>query len=207
MSREVQVRFCEGLGVRFPRATRLVMGFQHRAEAERFRESLVERFEQFGLELNTAKTQLMEFGRFAAENRTNRGQGKPETFDFLGFRHICARTRTGKFKLLRQTIPSRQRARIKAVYAGLRRRMHDSIPNTGRWLTLVVTGYYRYHGVPDNWASLNGFHRDIVRLWRRCLGRRSQKGRIDWKRMETIEARWVPYPQLYHPWPEQRLRV
>jgi len=185
----------------------IVMGFQHRAEAERFRESLVERFEEFGLELNTDKTRLMEFGRFAAENRTNRGQGKPETFDFLGFRHICAKTRTGRFQLLSQTIPSRQRARIKAVYAGLRRRMHDSIPNTGRWLTLVVTGYYRYHGVPDNWASLKGFHRDIVRLWRRCLGRRSQKGRIDWQRMTRIEARWVPYPQLYHPWPEQRLRV
>ena len=185
----------------------IVMGFQHRAEAERFQELLVERFRKFGLELNADKTRLIEFGRFAAGNRARRGQGKPETFDFLGFRHICAVGRTGKFKLLRQTIPSRQRARLKAVYAELGRRMHDSIPETGRWLRSVVTGYYRYHAIPDNWASLKAFRSDVVRLWRLRLRRRSQKSRLDWQRMGRISARWVPYPQLCHPWPGERLRV
>ena len=185
----------------------IVMGFQHRAEAERFREMLIERFRKFGLELNTDKTRLLEFGRFAAGNRAQRDQGKPETFDFLGFRHICARSRTGKFKLLRQTIPSRQRARLKAVYAELRRRTHQSIPDTGRWLRSVVTGYYRYHGVPDNWAALRAFRNDVVRLWRLRLRRRSHKGRLNWERMGRVAATWVPKPQLFHPWPDQRLRV
>lgn len=185
----------------------IVMGFQYRAEAERFRELLVERFRKFGLELNTDKTRLIEFGRFAASNRAKRGQSKPETFDFLGFRHICAVSRYGKFKLLRKTIPSRQRARLKAVYAELRRRMHDSIPETGRWLRSVVTGYYRYHAIPDNWAALRSFRSDVVRLWRLRLRRRSHKSRLDWVRMWRVAARWIPYPTVLHPWPGQRLRV
>jgi hypothetical protein len=185
----------------------IVMGFQRRTEAERFQELLVERFRKFGLELNTDKTRLIEFGRFAASSRAKRGQGKPETFDFLGFRHICAVSRHGKFKLLRKTIPSRQRARLQAVYAELRRRMHDSVPDTGRWLRSVVTGYYRYHAIPDNWDSLKAFRSDVVRLWRVRLRRRSHKSRLDWQRMGRIAALWIPYPQLCHPWPDQRLRV
>lgn len=185
----------------------IVMGFQHRAEAERFKELLVERFQKFGLELNTEKTRLIEFGRFAASNRAERGQSKPETFDFLGITHICAVSREGKFKLLRKTIPSRQRARLKAVYAELRRRMHDSIPETGRWLRSVVTGYYRYHAIPDNWAALRSFRSDVVRLWRLRLRRRSHKSRLDWVRMWRVAAKWIPYPTVLHPWPSERLRV
>jgi group II intron reverse transcriptase/maturase len=185
----------------------IVMGFQHRAEAARFKELLVERFQKFGLELNAEKTRLIEFGRFAASNRAKRGQSKPETFDFLGFRHICAVSQYGKFKLLRKTIPSRQRVRLKAVYAELRRRMHDSIPETGSWLRRVVTGYYRYHAIPGNSAALESFRRDVIRLWRLRLRRRSHKSRLDWTRMGRVAAMWVPYPTVLHPWPGQRLHV
>jgi group II intron reverse transcriptase/maturase len=185
----------------------VVLGFQHRAEAERFREDLVERFRKFGLELNSDKTRLIEFGRYAGERRAKRGQGKPETFDFLGLRHICAQNHQGGFKLLRHTIPSRLKTRVREVYAELKRRMHHSIFSTGSWLRAVVTGYYRYQGVPDNWSAMRAFRNDVVRLWRRCLGRRSQKGRINWERMGRIAAKWIPNPRLYHPWPEERLRV
>jgi len=185
----------------------VVVGFQHRAEAERFREALVERFRKFGLELHAEKTRLIEFGRYAAERRATRGQGKPETFDFLGFRHICSRNHHGGFKLLRRTIPSRLRARVKEVYAELKARMHHPVPSTGHWLRAVVDGYYRYQGVPDNWPAMRSFRADIIRLWRRCLQRRSQKGWIRWARMTRLAEQWVPQPRLYHPWPEERLRV
>ena len=206
-ARQWRTRHASGDMIIVRYADDVVMGFQSRAEAMQFREDLVERFRKFGLELNTDKTRLIEFGRYAGERRADRGLGKPETFDFLGFRHICARNQFGKFKLLRRTIPSRLRARVKETYAELRRRMHHPIPRTGRWLRSVVTGYYRYHGVPDNWPAMKAFRSDVVRLWRRCLGRRSQRGRINWERMGRIATKWVPYPQLYHPWPEERLRV
>ena len=144
MSREAHVPFCEGLGVRFPRATHLVVGFQHRGEAERFVAERGARLERFGLSLNLDKTRLIEFGRFADENRRKRGEGKPETFEFLGFTHYYTRTRNGRFfHLARRTAKKRLRATLTKVKAAVRRRMHDPIPEVGKWLERVIVGYYQ----------------------------------------------------------------
>ena len=150
MSGDVQVRFCERPGVRFPRATHLAVGFEHRAEGERFLAELRERFATFGLELHPDKTRLIEFGRFADTNRRQGGGGKPETFNFLGFTHSCATTRAGKFTVLRQTMRKRWRAQLEEIKTELRRRLHDPGSEQGAYLRSVVTGHVRYYGVPLN---------------------------------------------------------
>jgi RNA-directed DNA polymerase len=184
-----------------------VVGFQHRHEAERFMDELRERLAKFGLELHSDKTRLIEFGRFAAENRQRRGEGKPETFDFLGFTHACGRTRNGKYHVVRLTMKKKLRAKLKAVKAELRRRMHRPIPETGKWLAKVVAGYYQYHAVPGNARALWAFRFHVGRLWWRTLNRRSQRSRCDRARLKRLMDRWVPRPQILHPYPEQRLRV
>jgi len=184
-----------------------VVGFQHRHEAERFLIELRERFAKFGLELHSGKTRLIEFGRFAAENRERRGEGKPETFDFLGFTHACGRTRNGGFQLIRLTMKKRFRAKLKALKIELRYRLHHPIPDVGKWLEKVVSGYYRYHAVPGNAHTLWAFRFHVGRLWFRTLKRRSQRSRLNWTRMTRIIDRWLPMPQILHPYPEQRLRV
>lgn len=156
MSREVHVRIREGVGVRFPRATRLIVGFQYRREAERFLADLHERFVRFGLELHQDKTRVLEFGRFAQDNRSRRKEGKPETFNFLGFTHICGLTRKGKFTVLRKTMRTRRQAKLKEVYQELKRRMHDAIPEQGAYLRAVVGGHIRYYGVPMNVLPYRG---------------------------------------------------
>lgn len=190
--------------VRF--ADDVVMGFQHRADAERFRAELEERFRKFNLELHPEKTRLLEFGRFAAENRVRRGEGKPETFNFLGFTHICAKRRSsGKFTVLRQTIRKRLQAKLNEVKEGLKRRLHDPVPEVGRWLRAVVDGHFNYYGVPRNLPALSLFRFQLGRLWQRALSRRSQNGRVLWERMRRLIDRWLPpaatrrpYPQLRH---------
>jgi RNA-directed DNA polymerase len=190
------------LAVRF--ADDLVMGFQHRDDAERFWADLRERFAQFGLELNDDKTRLIEFGRFAARDREARGLGKPETFDFLGLTHICATTRNGRFKLKRVTSKKRLRAKLQSVKADLRRRMHLPIPEQGKWLAQVVRGHLAYYAVPDNSAAIGAFVNSVTRLWLRTLRRRSQKTRMTWERMRRIAERWLPRPRILHPWPNAR---
>jgi len=182
-----------------------VVGFQHRHEAERFLEELRERFAKFGLELHSGKTRLIEFGRFAATNRHGRGEGKPETFDFLGFTHICGTTRKGKYKVIRLTIKKRLRAKLKSLKTELRRRMHLSVPDVGEWLAMVLNGYYRYHAVPGNYQRLWAFRYHVGRLWYRALNRRSQRSRLNWERMARIIDVWLPRPRILHPYPEQRL--
>src|SRR5690606_18479041 len=163
--------------VRF--ADDIVLGFQSEVEAKRFRADLEERFREFNLELHAEKTRLLEFGPFAAENRRRRGEGKPETFDFLGFTHICAKKRSnGRFTVLRQTIRKRLQAKLSEVKAELRRRMHDPIPEQGRWLQSVVGGHIRYYGVPMNSHALSLFRFQVGWLWHRALSRRSQTGRV-----------------------------
>jgi len=185
-----------------------VMGFQHRAEAERFLAALQERLEKFGLELHPEKTRLIEFGRFAASNRKQRGEGKPETFNFLGFTHICGVTRTtGRFTVRRQTIAKRLRAKLREVKEQLRRRWHEPIEETGKWLRSVVQGYFNYHAVPMNYGSLNTFRYQVVRAWRRVLTRRSQRTRIPWGRFAKLVARWLPRPRILHPYPSVRFAV
>jgi RNA-directed DNA polymerase len=181
-----------------------VAGFEHREDAERFLVDLRERFAEFGLGLHPDKTRLIEFGRFAAENRKRRGLRKPETFEFLGLTHICAKDRHGRFKLKRVTSKKKMRSKLKSVKAEMRRRMHHPIPEQGRWLARVLQGHYNYYAVPDNSEALRGFRERVIRHWLQTLRRRSQKGRITWERMLRLAARWLPQPRVLHPWPSVR---
>ena len=179
-------------------------GFEHREDAERFLADLRERFAGFGLELHPEKTRLIEFGRFAAGNRARRGDRKPETFEFLGLTHICAKDRRGRFKLKRVTSKKKMRAKLRAVKAEMRWRMHHSIPEQGRWLASVLEGHYRYYAVPDNSEAMRGFRERVIRHWRHALARRSQKGGITWERTRRLADRWLPEPRILHPWPNVR---
>ena len=181
-----------------------VAGFEHREDAERFLADLRDRFAGFGLKLHPGKTRLIEFGRFAAGNRARCGDRKPETFEFLGLTHICAKDRHGRFKLKRVTSKKKMRAKLHAVKTEMRRRMHHPIPEQGRWLASVLDGHYRYYAVPDNSEALRGFRERVIRHWRHALGRRSQKGGITWERTRRLADRWLPEPRIRHPWPNVR---
>jgi group II intron reverse transcriptase/maturase len=181
-----------------------VVGFQHRADAERFRADLSERFAKFDLGLHEGKTRLIEFGRFAAQSREARGLPKPETFEFLGFTHICAKSRNGWFKLQRITSRKRLRAKLREVKTELMRRRHLPIAEQGRWLESVVRGHSAYYAVPDNSQAITAFRDGVTRHWRRALSRRGQRARVDWKRMRRIADHWLPIPRIVHPWPDVR---
>lgn len=184
-----------------------IVGFQHRAEAERFLADLSERLAKFGLELNPDKTRLLEFGPYAIVNRKRAGLDKPETFDFLGFTHICGKKRNGRYTVLRQTMRTRLQAKLREIKCELRSRMHDPVPALGKWLSTVVEGHIRYYGVPMNSQALSVFRFQIGRLWHRALSRRSQNGRVTWERMARLIARWLPKARIYHPYPLRRLGV
>jgi group II intron reverse transcriptase/maturase len=192
--------------VRF--ADDMVVGFQVKSDAERFWAELAERFRKFHLELHPEKTRLLEFGPYAAERRRTRGLGKPETCTFLGFTHICGKTRsTGRFTVRRQTIRTRLQAKLSAVTTELRRRMHDPVPVMGTWLRAVVGGHIRYYGVPTNSRALHIFRFQVGRLWHRTLSRRSQNGRVSVDRMRRLVARWLPPARVCHPYPLRRFGV
>src|SRR6202047_818608 len=171
----------------------IVVGFEHEGDARRFWDDMRKRFEEFSLSLNPDKTRLIEFGRFAAERRARRGLGKPETFNFLGFTHICGHSRSGHFLLKRTTRRDRMRVRLRAIKEELRRRMHEPIPEQGRWLGQVLRGYLAYHAVPTNAKSLCAFRHHVTNLWLRTLRRRSQKDRFSWQRMHGLAADWLPH--------------
>jgi group II intron reverse transcriptase/maturase len=181
-----------------------IMGFEKHSDAVRFLEELRGRLAQFNLELHPHKTRLIEFGRFAAERRERRGESKPETFDFLGFTHICAQRRDGRFEIRRKTVQKRLRAKLGQLKDKLRRAMHSPIPRVGKWLASVLRGHYNYFGVPNNSEALSTFRFAVVDLWRRTLRRRSQRTRITWARMKQLAARWLPTPRIVHPYPDQR---
>jgi group II intron reverse transcriptase/maturase len=185
----------------------IVAGFEHEADARRFWDAMRERFEQFGLELHGEKTRLLEFGRHAAARRKQNGQGKPETFRFLGFVFICGKSLRGNFLLLRKTRADRMREKLREIKQELRRRMHQAIPDQGRWLEAVVRGFFAYHAVPTNSGALRAFRNHVTDLWRRTLRRRSQKDGLTWSRMTLIAAAWLPTPRVIHPWPDQRFAV
>ena len=186
----------------------IVIGFQIKSDAERFWKERAERFRTFRLALHPEKTRLLEFGPFAVENRKRRGHGKPETFTFLGFTHICGKTRSnGRFTVRRQTIRQRVQAKLSEVKAELRRRMHDPIPEVGTWLRSVVGGHIRYYGVPMNSPALSMFRFQVGRLWHRALSRRSQNGRVLWDRMRRLIDHWLPPARVCHPYPLRRLGV
>jgi group II intron reverse transcriptase/maturase len=191
--------------VRF--ADDFVVGFQHRGEAERFLAELRERVARFGLTLHPDKTRLLEFGRYADPNRRRRGDGKPETFNFLGFTHSCGKTRKGWFTVLRQTMRTRWQAKLRAVKTELRRRMHLPVAEQGAYLRAVVLGHNRYYGVPMNGPALNAFRTAMVQLWWRRLRRRSQGNHLTWRRMGAYVRRWLPTPRICHPYPRVRFAV
>jgi group II intron reverse transcriptase/maturase len=182
----------------------VVLGFQHRDDAERFWAALRERFAKFGLGLNEDKTRLIEFGRFAAQSREARGLGKPETFEFLGFAHISAKSQAGWFKLQRITSKKRMRAKLRTVKTELMRRRHLPIAEQGQWLRSVVLGHNAYYAVPDNSKAITAFRNGVTRHWRRALTRRGQRGRVNWQRMRRIADHWLPIPRIVHPWPDER---
>lgn len=196
----------EVIVVRFADDT--VVGFQYESDAKQFQKELQERLLRFDLELHPEKTRLIEFGRFAAENREKRGEGKPESFTFLGFTHICGKQRKdGKFAILRHTIKKRLHAKVKEIKDELRKRMHDPINAVGQWLKAVLTGHYRYFGVPGNSDAMGDFRHLISQRWLQVLRRRGQKGRMTWDTMQKLIDRWLPPPQICHKYPNQRFGV
>jgi hypothetical protein len=185
-----------------------ILGFQYEDDAKAMHLELRERLKKFNLELSEEKTRLIEFGRFAETNRAERGAGKPETFNFLGFVHICGRTREGKFCVLRKTMTKKVRAKLKALSEELRKRINHRIAEVGQWLRTVLLGHYRYYGVPRNYRSLHAFRRDVIERWRKVLRRRSdKKNKVTWNRMQQLADRWLPVPRIVHPYPNERFSV
>jgi RNA-directed DNA polymerase len=195
----------EVIVVRF--ADDYIVGFQYRDDAERFLAELRTRLAQFNLELAAEKTRLIEFGRFAAERRQKRGLGKPHTFAFLGFTHICAKDRSGRFALRRVTEKERRRAKLKAIKEEQKRRRHLPIPKQGQWLERVVRGHYRYYAVPGNIKAVRTFRDQLQRQWFIALRRRSQRANLGWERRRRLAARWLPPAHILHPWPDARFNA
>ena len=185
----------------------IVVGFEQEADARHFWEAMRARLAAFALSLHSEKTRLIEFGRFAAVSRDQRGLGKPETFNFLGFTFICGKSRQGHFQLKRKSRRDRMRATLQGVKDELRRRMHQPIPEQGRWLRQVVIGFFAYHAVPTNGPALGAFRYHVIYLWRRSLRRRSQKDGSTWQRVARLADDWLPKPKILHPWPQQRFAV
>jgi len=195
----------EMIVVRF--ADDYIVGFQRKDDAQRFLVELRDRLASFGLELAEEKTRLIEFGRYAAHNRRARGLGRPETFEFLGFTHICGSSRSGRFMVTRITSRKRMAAKLREVREELKRRRHLPIPVQGKWLASVVRGHCAYYAVPGNTYAVSAFRYQATRHWRRALRRRSQRRRLNWERMNRIAARWLPQVRVTHPWPQQRFDV
>jgi group II intron reverse transcriptase/maturase len=191
--------------VRF--ADDIIVGFEHETDARRFRDAMRVRLQEFSLSLHPEKTRLIEFGRQAAARRAQRGLGKPETFTFLGFTFVCGKSRRGRFLIKRKTRRDRMRAKLREIKEDMQRRMHQPIPEQGRWLRQVVTGFFAYHAVPTNGRSLGAFRYHVTNLWRRSLRRRSQKDHTTWARVTKLADDWLPRPRILHPWPNQRFAV
>ena len=184
-----------------------VVGFEHERDAHAFLAELRERLAKFGLDLHPDKTRILEFGRSAASNRARRGEVKPETFDFLGFTHICGKTRNGRFMVRRQTMKKKLRAKLSEVKTELRRRITKPIPEQGEYLRAVLTGHARYYGVPGNGPALMSFRHQLSWLWARNLRRRGNRRVLSWERLGPHVRRWLPHPLICHPWPSQRFGV
>jgi len=185
----------------------IVVGFEHEIDARRFWDAMRERLQEFSLSLHPEKTRLIEFGRHAARRRAQRGLGKPETFNFLGLTFICGKSRQGNFLIKRKTRRDRMQGKLQDIKKEMRRRMHQSIPEQGKWLRQVVTGYFNYHAVPTNRRALVAFRTEITKGWRWILKRRSQKGDLTWDRIKKLADDWLPTPRILHPWPNQRFAV
>jgi group II intron reverse transcriptase/maturase len=185
-----------------------IVGFQHEKDARRFLDEVRLQFAEYALTLHPEKTRLIEFGRFADKNRKDRGLGKPETFNFLGFTFISGKSRDGKkFLVKRKTRRDRMIAKLKMITQELRQRMHQPIPTLGKWVGSVVKGYFNYFAVPTNKRALATFRDEVMRRWGKVLRRRSQRHTLTWERMGELAAAWLPQPRIIHPWPRQRFAV
>ncbi len=184
-----------------------IIGFQYYSDAKVFAKELRKRLSKYNLKLNEQKTRMIQFGRFAERDRNERGRGKPETFDFLGFTHICGKSKKGNFRVKRHTIAKRMRAKLKELKEELSKRMHWKIREVGKWLKRVLTGHYNYYGVHYNWVKIKSFRYELVRLWFKTLRRRSHKTTVNWDKMMLISNRYLPMPKLTHVYPTQRLIV
>ncbi len=184
-----------------------IVGFERESDARCFLDEMRKRLGEFALSLHPDKTRLIEFGRFAAANRAQRGLGKPETFNFLGFTFICGKSRRGKFLIKRKSRRDRMRVRVQTIKQELRRRMHQPISDQGKWLKQVVQGYFNYHAVPTNRRALTAFRDEVTKCWRRTLRRRSQRAALPWKQMKDLVDTWLPKPHILHLWPKQRFAV
>ena len=201
---------CRGNVVLVRYADDFVIGFESRDDAEVCLKDIQERFAKFGLTLHPKKTRLIEFGRYAMERRQRRGDGRPETFDFLGFTHKCAQTRTsGWFTVHRQSMAKRMRATFQKIKEQLQKRRHRPIGETGRWLRRVVQGWLNYHAVPSNSQSLCRFVDEVTRLWLSVIRKRSQRGRRGWtwERMQCLARLHLPRPRVTHPYPNERFHA
>ena len=185
----------------------IVVGFQHENDARRFWDDMRERLRAFSLTLHPEKTRLIEFGRFAAQNRERRGLGKPETFKFLGFVFISGKSRRGDFQIRRKSRGDRMRAKLRETKEALRERRHEPIPEVGKWLAQIVAGYFAYHAVPTNSTALHAFRYHVAVLWHRQLCRRSQRAYVVWERMAKLADEFLPKPRILHPWPSVRFAV
>ena len=183
------------------------VGFEHRSEAEKFVSELKQRLRRFGLDLHAEKTRLIEFGRYAIRDRRRRGDGKPETFNFLGFTHICSTDRKGWFIVRRHTMRRRMTAKLKSIKIELKRRRHQKFNEQRRWVSAVLRGHFQYFGVPRNSRALGAFYIEVLWHWWRALRSRSQKHNLPWKRFCRSARRHLPQPRITHPYPNQRLRV
>jgi len=204
VSGDVHAGFCERREVRFLPATHHIVGFEHERDAQQFLVDLRDRLATFCLELAAEKTRLIEFGRYAARRRQARGLGRPETFAFLGFTHVCAKNKNGRFMLKRVTIAKRMQAKLREVKEELRRRRHLPIPEQGKWLASVVRGHLAYYAVPGNTDAVAAFRARAIWHWYRSLRRRSQRTRLNWERMTRIANRSLPPARPMHPWPHVR---
>ena len=184
-----------------------MVGFQHESEANRFHHDLDLRLRPFHLELHPEKTRLIRFGKFAAPQQRERGLGKPPTFDFLGFTHICGKSREGRFVLFRHSAKKRMRAKLGSLRSQLHARRHLPVAEQGGWLASVVRGYFAYHAVPTNAKPLESFRTEIIHHWRRALRRRGQRDRTNWTRMARLAERWIPKVRITHSWPQARFDV
>lgn len=182
-----------------------VVGFEYKQDATEFHKELKERLKEFELKLNEEKTRIIEFGRFAAENRKRRGESKPETFDFLGLTHICEKSRNGGFLIVRKTIKKRFRRKLQDIKAKLLKKMHVGIDEQGSWLNAVISGYFRYHAVPTNMETLESLNAEVARMWLRVLRRRSENKHVTWDWLKPILTEWLPKPKILHPWPSMTI--
>lgn len=183
-----------------------IVGFQYEQDAKAFQEALQARLREYLLELHPDKTRRIEFGRFALERRTKRGEGKPKTFNFLGFTHICAWGEKG-FWVRRIPMKERIRAKLRTLKEALRRVMHRPIPVVGAWLKRVLEGYYAYFAVPGALVPLTKMRHQLGYHWFRTLRRRDQNRTLNWERMRKIVEAWLPEPRQMHPLPAERFAV